>query len=55
MNFTKATASYEAWLRISEDLAGAPKVLGVGDFHVENFGTWRDAAETGCTTPPSAC
>jgi uncharacterized protein (DUF2252 family) len=24
-------------------LAGAPKVLGVGDLHVENYGTWRDA------------
>lgn len=23
--------------------ARAPKVLGVGDIHVENFGTWRDA------------
>jgi Uncharacterized protein conserved in bacteria (DUF2252) len=21
---------------------GAPKVLGVGDLHIENFGTWRD-------------
>ena len=25
------------------DLDGAPQVLGVGDLHVENFGTWRDA------------
>jgi len=24
-------------------LDGAPQVLGVGDLHVENFGTWRDA------------
>ena len=24
-------------------LARAPKVLGVGDLHVENYGTWRDA------------
>jgi hypothetical protein len=24
-------------------LVGAPQVLGVGDLHVENFGTWRDA------------
>ena len=24
-------------------LADAPKVLGVGDLHVENYGTWRDA------------
>lgn len=21
----------------------APRVLGVGDLHIENFGTWRDA------------
>src|SRR4029077_12599136 len=25
------------------DLKGAPQVLAVGDIHVENFGTWRDA------------
>lgn len=25
------------------ELAGAPVVLGVGDLHVENYGTWRDA------------
>ena len=25
------------------DLDSAPQVLGVGDLHVENFGTWRDA------------
>ena len=24
-------------------LARAPKVLGIGDLHVENYGTWRDA------------
>jgi hypothetical protein len=24
------------------DLAGAPKVLSIGDAHVDNFGTWRD-------------
>ena len=24
-------------------MADAPQVLGVGDLHVENFGTWRDA------------
>jgi hypothetical protein len=24
------------------DLAAAPKVLSIGDTHVENFGTWRD-------------
>lgn len=25
------------------ELCKAPKVLGVGDLHIENFGTWRDA------------
>ena len=25
------------------DLAAAPAVLAVGDIHLENFGTWRDA------------
>jgi hypothetical protein len=27
---------------ICRELADAPRVLGVGDLHVENFGTWRD-------------
>jgi hypothetical protein len=31
------------WPAECEDLDGAPQVLGVGDLHVENFGTWRDA------------
>ena len=30
------------WPEICSDLAAAPKVLGVGDLHAENFGTWRD-------------
>lgn len=29
--------------RLCEDLADAPAVLAVGDLHIENFGTWRDA------------
>jgi len=32
----------QVWEGICEDAAKAPKVLGVGDLHVENFGTWRD-------------
>ena len=40
-------ATYFRWAGIIEsvcpDFAGAPKVLCVGDSHVENFGTWRDA------------
>jgi len=30
------------WLEVCPDLAKAPRVLAVGDLHVENFGTWRD-------------
>jgi hypothetical protein len=40
-------ASYFRWARTVEatcpDLGNAPKALCVGDIHVENFGTWRDA------------
>jgi Uncharacterized protein conserved in bacteria (DUF2252) len=32
----------QLWPEICPDLAEAPKVLAVGDLHVENFGTWRD-------------
>jgi len=33
----------EAWSAIVGNVADAPHVLAVGDLHVENFGTWRDA------------
>ena len=33
----------ELWREQCPDLAKAPVVLAVGDLHVENFGTWRDA------------
>jgi hypothetical protein len=33
----------QLWPRICPELANAPKVLAVGDLHIENFGTWRDA------------
>jgi hypothetical protein len=32
----------QVWSKICSDLANAPRVLAVGDLHVENFGTWRD-------------
>jgi hypothetical protein len=32
----------QIWPEVCPDLAKAPKVLAVGDLHVENFGTWRD-------------
>src|ERR1043165_1102689 len=40
-------ATYWRWAetiyRVCRDLKDAPHVLAVGDVHVENFGTWRDA------------
>ena len=33
----------QVWPQVCPELANAPAVLGVGDLHVENFGTWRDA------------
>ena len=32
----------QLWAKHCSQLDDAPKVLGVGDLHVENFGTWRD-------------
>jgi hypothetical protein len=32
----------QIWPMVGPELANAPRVLGVGDLHVENFGTWRD-------------
>jgi len=32
----------QLWPEICPDLVNAPAVLGVGDLHIENFGTWRD-------------
>ena len=33
----------QRWPKACKSLAAAPRVLAVGDLHVENFGTWRDA------------
>lgn len=33
----------QVWPKVCPELAQAPQVLAVGDLHVENFGTWRDA------------
>jgi Uncharacterized protein conserved in bacteria (DUF2252) len=33
----------QLWSSVCADLCGAPKVLAVGDLHVNSFGTWRDA------------
>jgi hypothetical protein len=32
----------QRWPIVCKGLADAPRVLAVGDLHVENFGTWRD-------------
>ena len=32
----------QIWMKVCADAARAPRVLAVGDLHVENFGTWRD-------------
>ncbi len=45
--FVFLRATYFRWARrierICPDLDDAPAVLSVGDLHLENFGTWRDA------------
>lgn len=33
----------QLWPEVCPELAKAPKVLAVGDLHIENFGTWRDS------------
>jgi hypothetical protein len=33
----------QLWPSVCSDLCHAPKVLAVGDLHVNSFGTWRDA------------
>jgi len=45
--FSFLRATFYRWAQLfsalCSKLARAPKVLGVGDLHVENYGTWRDA------------
>ena len=45
LSFLRAT--FFRWCKLIEtwcsELKGAPGVLAVGDAHIENFGTWRDA------------
>jgi Ser/Thr protein kinase RdoA (MazF antagonist) len=33
----------QLWKEVCPDLTDAPRLLAVGDLHVENFRTWRDA------------
>jgi hypothetical protein len=45
--FSFLRATFYRWMQLFPALcpkpAGAPTVLAVGDLHVENYGTWRDA------------
>jgi hypothetical protein len=45
-SFVFLRATFFRWARTIEDLGpdlgSAPKVLSIGDAHIENFGTWRD-------------
>jgi hypothetical protein len=33
----------QVWKEVCKDCADAPRVLAVGDLHVDSYGTWRDA------------
>src|SRR5215472_7164830 len=33
----------QRWPEVCPKLVDAPRVLAIGDLHIENFGTWRDA------------
>src|SRR5215470_13602089 len=45
--FAFMRATFYRWLQMWKDLCKveteAPRLLAVGDLHIENFGTWRDA------------
>jgi Uncharacterized protein conserved in bacteria (DUF2252) len=45
--FSFLRATFYRWMQmfpqLCPELANAPTVLSVGDLHVENYGTWRDA------------
>ncbi len=32
----------QVWPEVCSEFATAPRVLAIGDLHIENFGTWRD-------------
>lgn len=38
----------QTWPLVCADVCDAPKVLAVGDLHVNSFGTWRDAEGRRC-------
>ena len=33
----------QQWDEVCPEVAGAPRVLAIGDLHINSFGTWRDA------------
>src|SRR5262245_17037131 len=33
----------ELWQEMDKNIRRAPIVIAIGDLHLENFGTWRDA------------
>ena len=45
--FSFFRATYYRWAQIWPEIckrsSKAPRILAVGDLHLENFGTWRDA------------
>src|SRR5438552_3830750 len=45
--FAFLRGTFYRWMQVFPERCpepdGAPRVLAVGDLHVENFGTWRDA------------
>ena len=46
-SFSFLRATFYRWMQCWPDICGAedkaPRVLSIGDVHVENFGSWRDA------------
>ena len=38
----------QMWQQVAVDISKAPRVLAVGDLHVDSFGTWRDAEGRMC-------
>src|SRR5438445_13573571 len=44
--FSFLRATYYRWIQLWPEVCrscdDAPQVLGVGDLHIENYGTWRD-------------
>ena len=52
--FAFLRATFYRWAHLfpkhCPELFKAPRILGIGDLHIENFGTWRDAEGGGSGT-----